>query len=766
MSWRDISGDALRFTEVFFGDGNDLKWSYIVSLPDDHTTARFLEPWLYDIGQRESRPVILPRATGGHTIWYAIPRRSQDVEILREDLQAFIGPSYTDYVGQAARLDDGDDLESAVRSFSPLPIFRFTVTDPSNNASVREAIRLMHRLWSDRPHREHRSLWTTEALLRKLDVALIGGDQVEAERQIQEIERLGRLNAKNLVFLRIRVLFEGQRWDELLRLPELLTMLDTRCPQAVIEAVIGAVYHNHLWRHETEGDPQAALRTFRCEVLPRWSSLFRTRASMSSPEALKSFMLFAADCQPPRTQLRDAIVADPALRDEDRPYLEQLARLVPQAPKPAIDPMQRARNALMDGDYDLALPSLLEAPASVEQVILLIQAAEGIGTLEASRIAVEAAGTLDPKEFARLDSRPIHAAAWERLSQIVDTADVASVPSDWLAWIERLNEHGPWSEARMQAERGAEEWSPHDLAADPERVAALADAVMDESKRLETGSALFDHALPHLVGNLTRDGALLPRFKDLLLALVMVISDEARVSTYDLGMVFELLRSLIRIGPSSATYQEYLSVYRELWDRFHSAQQVDWVLDVLDDLIDAPVASEADRFALVNHVLIRMASITRRLSPDQRFLLQQICRDLDLSDAFDRLPWPEHDTAESEAAAVTYPRDLLAGKTIGIYTLTCQPARRLRDLLQDRFDDVSVKINHDTKATDALGALARGADVMIMVTWSATHAATRCITSRRDKEKPLLMPRGKYFPRLKESVYEYLDGLFTDSVPV
>src|SRR5205814_1391352 len=100
-------------------------------------------------------------------------------------------------------------------------------------------------------------------------------------------------------------------------LRELPELLQLRRPVAVTEALVRAVYHEHLAGFELSNDPERAVDAFSREILPRYSSLFTTRAGMHSAEAAKGFMLLSVTRVPPDVSLREELLARRDLGDAD-----------------------------------------------------------------------------------------------------------------------------------------------------------------------------------------------------------------------------------------------------------------------------------------------------------------------------------------------------------------------------------------------------------------------------------------------------------------
>src|SRR5207248_7727343 len=85
------------------------------------------------------------------------------------------------------------------------------------------------------------------------------------------------------------------------------------------------------------------------------------------------------------------------------------------------------------------------------------------------------------------------------------------------------------------------------------------------------------------------------------------------------------------------------------------------------------------------------------------------------------------------------PLSRLNGRLV-IHTLTEGAGHRVRLILQQRSPECQVELNSDKTGTCQLKELARSADLFVMVTASAKHAATGFIEMHRPAGRPLLRP--------------------------
>ena len=83
-------------------------------------------------------------------------------------------------------------------------------------------------------------------------------------------------------------------------------------------------------------------------------------------------------------------------------------------------------------------------------------------------------------------------------------------------------------------------------------------------------------------------------------------------------------------------------------------------------------------------------------------------------------------------------------------------AKRVRSFLEERYEQIEVRLNHDKVGSDALRVLAKQADIFIMATASAKHAATHFIEQHRPKETLLVRPAGKGSASMIRALYDRL----------
>lgn len=754
------AGELLdTFLQTFFGGDNRLALERVEAAHDERTAL--VRPWVERLRQSPPLPSVLPRVRADKSVvWYALAFSPEQLRSLADDLLAFVGPTWSTFRGHRTPLVAADPIDAAVAAFTGGTAFTFTSPGASGASGAAkaalEALERMRRVWALRPERDREVPRATGRVLRDFHLALQSGDRRAAEAELGYLRDHNRLDALNLLFLRIQLLAGLGRWDELETLPELPAVLQVRRPPPVTEALIRAVYHGRLAGFEAGDDPGGAVARFRGEILPVFGNLFVSTTGMRTPEVAKSFMLAAVAAVPPRVAASRALLALDDLSSADRLWLTRIAALAPVADEePAVgrgDALAASAAATLELDFDRALELAMQAPPSQARTKLLFECAYNLQTLEAERAALHALDALAEHERDAFLRVRMNAAYWEQLtarSARAHPAPERAAPADWLGWIERLREDPAWSRAFAIAERGALEWSVEAFLRRP----AAADELLRTIATLQTNSALQD-ALPHLLAFFQRDPAW-PResLRALYLGLLEFVVYTAKGGAGTLGRILDLAEGILRTGTSTAEYQGLLGSCADVWEGNASPAHLVWALDALDLFATYPCPDPDGRFSLLVAVVGQLARFHRRIEPEQWRFLQALCDEFGGHDLLDGVA-PRVDGAAVVPAED--PLTALKGLSVAIYTLTEDAGRRVKGLLEQRCAGATVRLCADHVGSDRLRDLARNADIFVMVCASAKHAATNFIEAHRPKGLPLLRLNGKGSASIIRALVEYL----------
>lgn len=758
--------DVHEFLRQFFGPGNRISLAAVDADDPGPKSAARLRPWVDLLRADPPQPTLLPRRGGdGQVDWYGVALTDRELRALGEELRAFVGPTYAGFRGERAHLDVTDPVEAAVAWFTGGRVFKLAAPpDRAAQGALWRALELMRGVRARRVERSLDVPRTTARALYDFRMSLAAGNGAEAEAHLRYLQDGQRFDALNLLFLRVQMLAELRRWRELLQMQELPTLLQVRRPFAVTQALVGAVYHQELAKHESLEDPGTVAHHFTESVFPRYAPLYAVRAGMRTVEALKSFMLVAVATVPADPRLRDDILGTGGVPEADRAFLVRLATLLPSAtpvPHSADDSLQAAVGAAMRGDLDAAFPLALTAPPSVERTRILLLCADEFQTLAADRAALRAGEELNAEDRADLFRITRDRKLWERIAGTDAVGAAVSggtrIPADWLEWLALVNA-GDANADRLRgvARRGAAEWSVNDLVDAPGGAAALAKLL--SVTRTPAGEAVLRDSLPHLLTVLQRDAGW-PRaeFEASYEALLTLLVMECRGGEAELNLFLDLAGALLSLGADAARYEDLVQSGVELWTRFPAPRTVTWVLDLIDLLAAHPAGSDEARLRLLVAVTERLTApqFASRLNPVQLDVFRVLCHDLGYPELYRDLV----QTAYSGEEPVMSDGDLysrLAGQSIAVYTLTVSVAQRVRDFLLGRCPTVSVELCHEHVCTDRLRSLAQQADIFLVTTGSAKHAATECIEDNRSKVLPLLRPSGRGSASMLSALHAHL----------
>lgn len=749
----------MSFESEFFGPGNRLRWAAISagSLPAD-VRAR-LGPFLDRLG-RARDVLVLPRVRedDSRVQWYVLCASARLARVARDELRAFLGPSYSDFEGLPTNLDPSDGVEAAVLSRCGSSAFRLEVPQRDLLNAARERLLLLTRLRDERPVRTARRIRAAGRVLRDFEYALIARDAQATAEYIEELRTAGQLGATNLLFLEVRRLASLGQWNAILVLPELGSLLAMARPRRVTEAIVRAVYSVRLQEFEEGARAVEARERFRSELFPLFRDLFRSRAGLSGYEVDASFLLASSVSDPPRHDLAQAILAGYAEDAPGRSYLAALAALVsePAATQAVADPLIEAQKAFALADVDRAYQLASALPPSFEGCALLLRCARDMGSIPAARIALAIVELLSEADKTRLRGHAVLGRIRDGLEEFA-TPPVTSpgartaaedVPSSWAAWLRRLLSVDPWRSAVAVAEAAAREWSLEALLSDGNAVVETGELILAD--RPPWGQAALRDALPHLLEFFLSKGAD-ARSKPLYENLFLAIAVDDQISLPQIAALLRTAEARLQLGVSSGDYGEIVRQLTTTLDAAETPSVADLALDALDVLVSEVCPDARQREEFVAHVAAIFQRWYRRVDAAQWALLRQLADELRVPDAVGKLPVDEiADSAGSIWAA-------LARKRIALYSLREPALRRVKFILQELCPGVQVEVFSDrVGGSPALRAASSTADIFVLATAAAKHAATIYIEANRPKAAATLYARGQGSASLLVAIRDFL----------
>jgi len=214
--------------------------------------------------------------------------------------------------------------------------------------------------------------------------------------------------------------------------------------------------------------------------------------------------------------------------------------------------------------------------------------------------------------------------------------------------------------------------------------------------------------------------------------LVFCLASDDIQNKEDLLLCTELLKLFISQAHDVKTYENILNCILECWEKVSSVDALDYAIEIIENLVDFPCASEQAKIELWTSVSQVALNYWKRLNQVQQVVIKELSELIIASSAH----FPEIIVEDSE------PEKLLdlSGQRLAIYTLTESAARRSSTILQTMYPGLEVRTNSDKSATEALTSLIKSADYFIFAARSAAHQAFNPLTNAR---KDIIYPDGK-----------------------
>jgi hypothetical protein len=734
----------MSFETEFFGPGNRLRWEAIQANTLSPDIQLRLGPFLEDL-QSNLEVLALPCVReDGRVQWYIVCQSPRVTRVARDEVRAFLGPTYSDFEGKSKPLDPNDPVEAAVLTEYGENAFWIAIGSRHIIDAARERLRLMIQIQGERPTRYAKRIRAVGRILRDFEYALLAADGVTAEECIEELRAAGKLSASNLLFLEIRRLAACGNWDAVLALPELDSLLAIARPRRVTEALIRAVYCSRLRGFEKENRPAEAVAHFRSEIFDSFRDLYKTRASLAGWEVDASFLLVAVQSREGRQEAVNSILERYSAGSAQRAYLEAIAEQIApteQAPHTAL--LATARAAFAEADIDRAFELSIKLPPSFDRAALLLRCARDMGTLAAAKAAIASLDTLSEKDRGRVDRHIVLGRIRDDLTQLSANDSAGSpeatiardIPVDWIAWLRRLTTPEPWKAAVSVAETAAREWALDGLLENPSDVQKIAELLL--AQRPEWGQAALQDALPFFLEFCERAESD-TRLRAVYESLFLTVALDAFVS---MPQVFALLRitsARLALGISTQDYVEILRSLSFAIQTVESPAVVESALDAIEMLIGEPCPNVREREQFFLNVAGVFRRWYRRIDTAQFALLRSLGEEIGVSDG---LSEEELEPIPGDAGTIW---TSLIGKKIAIYSLQESALRRTASVLRKLCPGARVDTFHDhVGGSPSLRAASSTSDIFVLAIGSAKHAATGFIEGRRPKGLATLYARGR-----------------------
>ena len=676
-----------EFLSAFFGSPNSA-W------PDrdpKHPAAGYLRPFLSALDGRDERPLVLPRreSDADRSSAYVVCWDEAHATRVRSLLEAVAAHSWAPFNGRVAQLDAADPIDEAVlRLVGSRTTYRMEPT-AATHPRLWAALSRMVTTLESRPQRVVSIPRPVGRMLREFEGALSSGQADTSLDLLKEIEANGGISLENLAFLTVRRLSKLGQDADLLDHPSIELLVRAEPPHLIRDAILAAWGRRRL-DPESLASPQgleAARRSLVSAGLPLGLLIDERDPHEWSWDARVVIGLVALET-PSEDQARMALEPGEPLPDALHQALRRL--MAPEAsgaqpPRPSPEPgSEKLRPA------DLEAPVVAVSPGRPPQ-------------------------TLDTvKPDSQGDSEPRGAVA------TAEEPSGTNAPGSWVQWAASVVRGRP---AKIDGEL-VESWTP--ASAMDDQLAAIVDDVPDA----------YASDVLNMVGPFIDADKFLQPAGQTASALIRRYLLADRLSPGDLGSITALLEIALREAPDAATYRTLLEDIQGFASRWVSPAQPSPTLDMVDVVAAGPKpdTGAAQRFAMV--LLEPLHAQQRRLSRAMLSLAGLIAADF----SFD---WSWTSPPDDAAAAQVPPagRDV-APRRLLLYSLDKAVLARVSQSIRDVVPDADVQTSSDKVGNPRLRDLVRNADVVVIATRCATHAATGFINDHVPPSATVVYPDG------------------------
>ncbi len=667
---------------------------------------------------------VLPARVSGGTRWYGLAPSDREARLLREELRCWLGPPIS--VRARDIRGSSDPVDQAALDLVPSGVVvRIDVVD-GWQADARSNVASLTDTWSLAPDRGVDQPRPVGRVLRQFYEAVLAGDRSVAEAALDEIKARALLNSTNVRFLRVELLSALGQPEELRDDPSLRGISLLARPQAVTEHLAAAA--NALL---VEPVREAGISNDWVQVADAledaWPGLVTHREQVTTLPAARCLVLRELLALEPRLWLLTQVAE---LHPDDPVVIAAIpSRVVPAAP-------QRSPTALglyHDGDYWEALLSAESEGPTRSAASVALAAAVNIGD---SASAVRVLAMLDALPAA--DHEQLIASSVERAfyEQLLARTSEARVPTSWLDWL-----RGEWADRPDLLAEWATQWHRTPEALDQD-AGLLAEELLDALNDARRGRVR--NGLPVFVEWLVEDG--LPPSGVGLAATIFDILLSSEPGRIERQVSLALLEEVLVVGCTSQEYVELLdAVSRQL--PLLGPRDAAWLAQCLDLFLLFSSPDMSRRGALVADASGIATAWIDRLEPADSAVLHFVFADVGVSF-----------TTSPTGGAAHAQRVVQEFHSVGIYSLLEGAARVAADRIRALFPTVEVRTSSGRVNSDALRALVHGADVMLVQTSHAKHAATQAIGMASSDPTRLLLVHGRGSTALVRALLAWAQG--------
>jgi len=750
-----LSASDLAWLRTFFAAPNGLDWEALRNGTAPAAIAAQVRPWLQKVAISDRyAPVLLPFIRASEiTGWYATTQTAEGGPELGAELKAWLGPAFLSTF-EVVPVGSSDPMARAMRDRSGGVVYRFTGPDSGSNTRIAARIVDYSQTLKLRPPMERKTVRPIGSIRTDFERALLAQDETRAESMIAELRATGRLNEENLRYLDVRLKAGLGYWPQIARDHWLVsTLSDLALPPQSLADVIEALYRTYVDEVEQGGSLTQVLQAFDLHIAQRYPRLFASRHGIRIPRVVKAFLLYERlQARPDITILQNLAAL---LSDSEREgiWAEALTYAATAPAETAISDAD-AEEAFDDAQYDRAFEFFLVLPLSRKSVSRLLFCVSFINTEDTKNRLLAAMDGADPTLVNNLAPAVQAQLAMLRSTHSVSAAPlpVDQDPIAWMRWAKQVAAGRDLNAAEVDVRDAVSNWDITPFLRSEALSSEFAELIGNANG---DSAALVRRTVPDLMTAFFAAGsAPAPAIRPIANILFLLIAMDEALTRTDLDLLAQLLARLLEMGLSGSDYQSLIRDLEGVQNRVGSYIHLPWSLDICETLAIAPCPSASAREVRLRffvQVVGQAHGFSHRLGPQDLLPIEFLAKDYGVEpDTIDALRRP------SETAETVPPLPDLAGKTLGIYTLSESAGTRAKDALARMFPGCRVEINSDLVCTSRLTNLAKTADMFVFAWKSSSHQAFYCVKDALTKGEPI-WARGKGTASILRAVLENLN---------
>jgi hypothetical protein len=236
-------------------------------------------------------------------------------------------------------------------------------------------------------------------------------------------------------------------------------------------------------------------------------------------------------------------------------------------------------------------------------------------------------------------------------------------------------------------------------------------------------------ALPILLASLKQEGRLRPEAVRLSTEIADVVLASG-AGAVERALALDIMDAAFECGCTTAEYRQLLGSLGNHFEEI-GPRSISFVADAISLVLDASVLDRGARDAFVARGFAAATRALDRLDPDDVLVLRHV---------FEAAGTSMPDGSATTEATPPRSRSL---QVVGIYSLEEAAARRAASWIGGLVDGVDVRLSHEHVNSDRLTSVVRSAQVMLVQTSKATHAATTAISVAALGRTPIVQVNGR-----------------------